>query len=133
MIAHNVETVERLQKQIRDPRAGYKQSLKILEAVKKIDPGILSKSAIMLGLGEEDDEVVQTMKDLRAIDVDIFTLGQYLKPKNRFLKVVEYVHPKKFAEFKKIGEGLGFRYLAGGPFVRSSYRAGELYKKNVPV
>lgn len=131
VIAHNIETVERLQRTARDPRANYRQSLHVLETVKKLDPSIYTKSSIMLGLGEQDEEVVQVMKDLRAIGVEIFTLGQYLRPSSRHLKVEEYVHPDRFSLFKKQGEGLGFAFVASGPFVRSSYRAGELFIKNI--
>lgn len=127
VIAHNIETTRALQKKVRDLRAGYEQSLKVLKDVKEMDPNIYTKSSIMLGLGETTEDVVQTMKDLRAIGCEALTIGQYLKPKNKFLKVEEYVHPSKFEEFKKIGEDLGFLYVAAGPFVRSSYRAGELY------
>ena len=131
VIAHNVETVKRLQLKVRDPRANYAQSLKVLEDVKKSSPKTYTKSALMLGLGETEEEIVQTMKDLRAINCDILTLGQYLKPKNRFLKVEEYVHPDQFEKLKKIGEEMGFLYIAAGPFVRSSYRAGELFLKKL--
>ncbi len=131
VIAHNIETVERLQRTVRDPRANYRQSLHVLETVKKLNPHIYTKSSIMLGLGEQDGEVEQAMKDLRNIDVDIFTLGQYLRPSDWHLKVEEYVHPSVFASFKEQGEQLGFRFVASGPFVRSSYRAGELFIKNI--
>jgi lipoic acid synthetase len=131
VIAHNIETVERLQKKVRDPRANYRQSLHVLETVKKLNPRIYTKSSIMLGLGEETEEVEQAMKDLRSIDVDIFTLGQYLRPSDWHLAVEEYVHPSAFASFKDKGEQLGFKFVASGPFVRSSYRAGELFIKNI--
>lgn len=131
VIAHNVETIERLQKKVRDLRAGYEQSLSVLKNIKKMNPKIYSKSAIMLGLGETKDEVVETMQDLRQADCDILTIGQYLKPKNKFLKVEEYVHPDVFAELKNIGEKMGFLYVASGPFVRSSYRAGEFFISNL--
>ncbi len=131
VIAHNVETVKSLQRKVRDPRAGYEQSLKVLENIKRMDQKIFSKSALMLGLGETREEVVQAMKDLRSVGCDILTIGQYLKPKNKFLKVEEYVKPEAFEEYKRIGESLGFLYVASGPFVRSSYRAGELFIKNL--
>ncbi len=131
VIAHNIETVERLQKKARDPRANYTQSLHVLETVKRLDASIHTKSSIMLGLGEEEHEVKQAMKDLRAIDVDILTLGQYLRPSNWHLAVEEYVHPDKFASFKVKGEEYGFKFVASGPFVRSSYRAGELFIKHI--
>jgi len=85
----------------------------------------------MLGLGEQDEEVMQVMKDLRAIGVEIFTLGQYLRPSSWHLKVEEYVSPEKFAFFKQKGEEMGFAFVASGPFVRSSYRAGELFIRNI--
>jgi lipoic acid synthetase len=94
--AHNIETVERLQKFVRDSRAGYQQSLSTLAHAKKVKPGLYTKTSIMLGLGETDEEVIQTMKDLRAIDVDVVTFGQYLRPTENHLSVVEYVRPEKF-------------------------------------
>lgn len=134
--AHNVETVERLQKFVRDPRAGYKQSLSTLEHAKKIKTGrehrpLYTKTSLMLGLGETDEEVIQTMMDLREIDVDVVTFGQYLRPTEHHLSVVEYVHPDKFRYFRKIGEELGFKYVASGPMVRSSYKAGEFFLEHL--
>ena len=131
VISHNVETVDRLQRTTRDIRANYKQSLSILEAVKKMNPNIITKSAIMLGIGETKEEVTQTMKDLRNIGVEIFTIGQYLRPTEKHMKIVNYVHPEVFKEYEKIGEELGFAFVASGPFVRSSYKAGELFIKNI--
>lgn len=129
--AHNVETVERLQKFVRDPRAGYQQSLSTLEHAKQAKPDLYTKTSIMLGLGETDDEVIQTMKDLRAIDVDVVTFGQYLRPTEQHLSVVEYVKPEKFDEYRQIGEDMGFKYVASGPLVRSSYKAGEFYLEHM--
>ncbi|CAB9503697.1 Lipoyl synthase, mitochondrial [Seminavis robusta] len=129
--AHNMETVERLQKFVRDPRAGYKQSLSTLEHAKKAHPQLYTKTSLMLGLGETDEEVIQTMKDLRAIDVDVVTFGQYLRPTEQHLAVVEYVKPEKFDEFRVIGEKMGFKYVASGPLVRSSYKAGEFYLEHM--
>jgi lipoic acid synthetase len=131
VIAHNVETVRRLQKKARDPRANYEQSLKIIKHIKLLAPHIFSKSAIMVGLGETEDEVKETMDDLRSINCDILTIGQYLKPKNKFLQVDEYVRPQIFRNYKDYGDKVGFMYTASGPFVRSSYRAGELFIKSV--
>lgn len=131
VIAHNIETVDRLQKKIRDARANYKQSLSVLKNVKKSNPKIYTKSSIMLGLGETDEEVVQAMEDLRAINVDILTIGQYLRPTEWHLAVNEYVAPEKFEYFKQKALELGFLYCASGPFVRSSYRAGELFVRSV--
>ncbi|MBI2656701.1 lipoyl synthase [Candidatus Woesearchaeota archaeon] len=131
VIAHNIETVERLQKKVRDARANYMQSLSVLENIKKLNPKIYTKSSIMLGLGETDEEVVQAMKDLRNIDVDILTVGQYLRPTDWHLPVSSFVPPEKFDYFKQKAMELGFLYCASGPFVRSSYKAGELFMKNV--
>ncbi len=131
VFGHNIETVRRLQRSVRDVRAGYEQSLSVLAAVKEISPKTFTKSSMMLGLGEAEEEVVEVMKDLRSIGVDILTLGQYLRPSSIHLAVAEYVSPERFNKLRLIGEGLGFRYVAAGPFVRSSYRAGELFVKNV--
>ena len=127
VFAHNIETVERLTPQVRDPRATYKQSLKVLEFVKKQDAGLYSKSSLMLGLGETDQEILSCMKDLRSVGCDILTLGQYLQPQKRHLPVRKFVTPEKFKEWKEKAESLGFLYCASGPLVRSSYRAGELF------
>eukprot|EP00531_Pseudo-nitzschia_arenysensis_P013029 CAMPEP_0116140966 /NCGR_PEP_ID=MMETSP0329-20121206/14134_1 /TAXON_ID=697910 /ORGANISM="Pseudo-nitzschia arenysensis, Strain B593" /LENGTH=396 /DNA_ID=CAMNT_0003636125 /DNA_START=217 /DNA_END=1404 /DNA_ORIENTATION=+ len=129
--AHNVETVERLQKFVRDPRAGYKQSLATLEHAKKCQPGLYTKTSIMLGLGETKEEVLQTMKDLREIDVDVVTFGQYLRPTENHLAVVEYVKPEMFDYYRQVGEEMGFKYVASGPLVRSSYKAGEFYLEHM--
>ncbi len=131
VFAHNVETVERLQKKVRDPRANYQQSLFVLDAVKKINPIMHTKTSLMLGLGETDDEILQTLKDLRAIDCDVITFGQYLQPTQRHLKVEEFVKPEKFQHWQKVSEDLGFLYVASGPLVRSSYRAGEFFMKGL--
>jgi len=131
VIAHNIETIERLQKNVRDARANYRQSLFILESVKKISPRIYTKSSIMLGLGEEDEEVIKAMKDLRAIGVDILTLGQYLRPTDWHIPISVFVEPSKFEYFKQKALELGFLFCAAGPFVRSSYKAGELFMKNI--
>lgn len=127
--AHNIETVERLSPKVRDPRANYRQSLDVLKSVKERDPSRYTKSSIMLGLGETDEEVLQSLKDLRAVGCDVVTFGQYLQPTPRHLKVIEYITPEKFQEWKKIAEDLGFLYVASGPLVRSSYRAGEFFMK----
>ncbi len=127
VIAHNIETTISLTPTVRDPRAHYWQSLSVLRNVKKLDPRIYTKSSIMVGLGETEEEVTQAMVHLRKADVDFLTVGQYLRPSLRHLKVVEYVIPAQFSRYKAIGEGLGFRYVASGPLVRSSYRAGEFY------
>lgn len=131
VFAHNIETVERLQVKARDRRANYAQSLKVLKAVKEMDRTIYTKSSIMLGLGETDPEVMQAMKDLRSVDVDILAIGQYLRPSSWHLAVEEYVNPSKFEEFKGMGESLGFKFVAAGPLVRTSYRAGEYFLENL--
>ncbi len=131
VIAHNIETVERLQRKVRDPRAGYSQSLKVLENVKKLNPKIYTKSSIMVGLGEADEEVIQSMKDLRKINVGILTIGQYLRPTDWHIPIINFVPPEKFEYYKQKALQLGFLFCASGPFVRSSYRAGELFMKNI--
>uniref|UniRef100_A0A8C0IPA0 Lipoyl synthase, mitochondrial n=1 Tax=Chelonoidis abingdonii TaxID=106734 RepID=A0A8C0IPA0_CHEAB len=129
--AHNVETVPELQRKIRDPRANFKQSLQVLKHAKKVQPDVISKTSIMLGLGETDEQVYSTMKLLREADVDCLTLGQYMQPTKRHLKVEEYVTPDKFKHWEKVGNQLGFHYTASGPLVRSSYKAGEFFLKNL--
>jgi lipoic acid synthetase len=129
--AHNIETVERLQRRVRDHRAGYAQTLSVLEHVKKVNKVVLTKTSIMLGLGETDDDIRQTLRDLRDIDVDVVTFGQYLQPSKRHLPVKEYVTPEKYAEWQVEAEGMGFKYVASGPLVRSSYKAGEFFLKNL--
>ncbi|MFT7463143.1 MAG: lipoic acid synthetase [Pseudohongiellaceae bacterium] len=131
VVAQNLETVERLTRPVRDPRAGYEQTLSLLARVKEIDPTRLTKSSIMLGLGEEPDEVRTAMKALRAAGVDFLTLGQYLAPSKKHHPVVRYVTPEEFDAWRVEGEALGFRYVASGPLVRSSYRAGEFAIKAV--
>ena len=131
VIAHNIETVERLQKKVRDVRANYKQSLSVLENVKKLNPKIYTKSSIMLGLGETGEEVIQSMKDLIEINADILTIGQYLRPTGWHISISEFAAPEKFEYFKQKALELGFLFCASGPFVRSSYRAGELFVRNV--
>lgn len=131
VIAHNLETVERLQPTVRDKRANYKQSLSVLNNVKRLNPKILTKSSLIVGFGETDKEIVHAMKDLRKVDVDFLTIGQYLRPSDWHLPVTEYVPPERFDFFKMMGEEVGFKYVAAGPFVRSSYRAGELFAKSI--
>jgi lipoic acid synthetase len=131
VFAHNVETVESLQKKVRDPRAGYWQSLNVLKAVKEMDATRYTKTSLMLGLGETDDEVLQTLKDLRSVNCDVVTFGQYLQPTPRHLKVEEFITPEKFQYWQKTAEDMGFLYVASGPLVRSSYRAGEFFMKGM--
>jgi len=133
VIGHNIETVERLTPLVRDPRAGYWKSLKTLKMVKEENPNIYTKSSLMLGLGETREEVIRTMRDLRNVGVDFLTLGQYLRPTKKHIPVVEYIAPETFNEYKKIGEELGFIYVASGPLVRSSYLAGEYYFRNIKI
>jgi len=125
---HNIETIERLHTVVR-PQAKYERSLGVLKQVKEIDPTIYTKSGIMLGLGETKDEVVATLRDLRAIGVDAVTIGQYLRPTMRHLPVNEFIHPAVFKEYEAIGEAIGFAFVASGPFIRSSYNAIEFSKK----
>lgn len=119
---HNIETVERLHTIVR-PQAKYHRTLRVLEMVKEIDPGVYTKSGMMLGLGETKDEVITTLRDLRAKGVDAVTIGQYLRPTMKHLPVVRFVHPDEFKEYETIGEELGFAFVASGPFIRSSYNA----------
>lgn len=125
--AHNIETVERLTPFVRDRRAKYRQSLETLQNVKKFNPDLITKSSIMLGLGESDEEVENTLKDLKSSGVDCVTLGQYMQPTKRHLKVVEYVTPAKYKHWETVGKEMGFLYVASGPLVRSSYKAGEFF------
>lgn len=125
--AHNIETTRALTPTVRDPRAGYDQSLHVLKWIKSEFPHLYTKSSIMVGLGETKEDVYQTMADLRDHDVDILTLGQYLQPSQKHLKVQEFVHPDTFKEYELKGKEMGFMYVASGPLVRSSYRAGELF------
>ncbi len=127
VFAHNVEVVERLQKSVRDARCSYAQSLHVLEHAKKTAPEVVTKSSIMLGLGETEAEVVQAMRDLRRAGVEVLTLGQYLRPSPWHLPVAEWIEPARFDEYREIGRREGFAYVASGPLVRSSYRAGELF------
>ena len=121
---HNIETIPRLYRKVR-PQARYARSLQLLEYVKEADPEIYTKSGFMVGFGETRDEVVSLLEDLKAHRVDAVTIGQYLKPGKNYLDVVEFVHPDVFAEYKQIGEAMGFLFVASGPFIRSSYNAKE--------
>ncbi|WFD28624.1 lipoyl synthase [Malassezia nana] len=125
--AHNIETVERTTPFVRDRRAMYRQSLATLQHAKRVRPDLVTKTSIMLGCGETDAEVEQTLHDLRAHGVDVVTFGQYMRPTKRHMKVSEYVTPDAFAAWKIRAEELGFLYVASGPLVRSSYRAGEFF------
>ncbi|PHQ79236.1 MAG: lipoyl synthase [Coxiella sp. (in: Bacteria)] len=127
VFAQNVETVERLTHPVRDPRAGYWQTIDVLRYAKQARSDIITKTSLMLGLGETKEEVVQTMHDLRAANVDVLTLGQYMQPTRNHLSVVRYVTPAEFKQYREIGLKLGFMEVASGPLVRSSYRADRIF------
>lgn len=128
--AHNVETVEELTPFVRDRRATFRQSLEVLEHAKK--QGVqVTKTSIMLGVGENADQVMATLQELRKVEVDVVTFGQYMRPTKRHMKVDRYVEPAEFDHWKEVAEALGFLYVASGPLVRSSYKAGEYYIENV--
>ena len=130
VFAQNVETVERLTHPVRDNRAGYWQTLNVLAYAKQYRPDVLTKTSLMLGLGETDEEIIQTMDDMRAKNVDILTLGQYLQPTKHHLPVERYVTPETFATLRDIGLQKGFFEVASGPLVRSSYRADRIFKRD---
>jgi len=125
---HNLETVSRLYEQVR-PQANYQRSLEILRVAKELDENILTKSGLMVGLGETNDEILRVMDDLRQVDCDFLTLGQYLRPSEDHVPVARFVSPKEFEEIAVGGREKGFNGIASAPFVRSSYRADELYRQ----
>lgn len=129
VVGHNLETVRRLQSRVRDARAGYESSLELLRRVKELDSGVLTKSSLILGLGEREEEVIEAMSDLRRVGVDLLTLGQYLRPSPRHLPVVEYIPPGKFQLYRRKALELGFKAVASGPLIRSSYMASEMLKE----
>lgn len=132
VFAHNIETVERLQRRVRDYRAGYRQSIQVLEDAKiSSTRPLITKTSLMLGLGETDLEIETTLRDLHSAAVDVVTLGQYLRPSKRHMSVQRYVTPEAFDHWEKVALEIGFKYAACGPLVRSSYRAGELYLKGM--
>ncbi|MBL7016238.1 MAG: lipoyl synthase [Kiritimatiellales bacterium] len=131
VFAHNVETVERLTPNIRDRKASFRVSLRTLEAAKELRPDLLTKSSLMVGLGESHKDVEQTMRDLRGVGVDLLTLGQYLAPTPRHYPVLSFPTPAQFDEWKELALGMGFKAVASGPLVRSSYHAGDLYREAV--
>ncbi|PWA01509.1 hypothetical protein BB558_002395 [Smittium angustum] len=131
VFAHNLETVEPLQRYVRDYRANYKQSLKVLTIAKNSNPRLITKTSLMLGVGENDEQIHQTLVDLRKHNVDVVTFGQYARPTKKHMKVFEYVHPSKFDYWHKVATDMGFLYVASGPLVRSSYKAAEFFIKNV--
>ncbi len=128
VIGHNLETVKELTPRIRDARAGYELSLKVLGDLKKYNEDLLTKSSLMLGMGEEGDGVTKALEDLRAAEVDIVTMGQYLRPSKDQLPVSRYVPPEEFEDLKKEALSMGFEAAQAGPFVRSSYKAKEIYE-----
>jgi len=130
VFAQNLETVRRLTHTVRDARAGYQQTLSVLAHAKRYRPDILTKTSLMLGLGERDDEIRSTLEDLRAIGLDIVTLGQYLRPTPNHLPVERYVSPDEFQQYREWGLELGFLEVVAGPLVRSSYRAERVFEQN---
>lgn len=130
VFAQNVETVERLTHPVRDPRAGYWRTIDLLRYCKDKHPQVITKTSLMLGLGETDEEVIACMDDLRAANVDVLTLGQYLRPTLNHLPIERYVTPEQFKKFREIGLEKGFLEVASGPMVRSSYRADRIFKKD---
>eukprot|EP00268_Persea_americana_P016478 TRINITY_DN17815_c2_g3_i1.p1 TRINITY_DN17815_c2_g3~~TRINITY_DN17815_c2_g3_i1.p1 ORF type:complete len:384 (-),score=74.49 TRINITY_DN17815_c2_g3_i1:364-1515(-) len=132
VFAHNIETVEELQSAVRDHRANFKQSIDVLKMAKDYAPtGTLTKTSVMLGCGETPDQVVRTMEKVRAAGVDVMTFGQYMRPTKRHMPVSEYITPEAFEKYQSLGMEMGFRYVASGPMVRSSYKAGEFYIKSM--
>jgi len=127
VLAHNVEVVPRLQRRIRDPRCSFERSLETLRQAKACLPEAFTKSSLMLGLGESEAEVEESLGLLREAGVDFLTLGQYLRPTRNHAPVREYVTPERFEALRERGEALGFLYVASGPLVRSSYKAGEFF------
>jgi lipoic acid synthetase len=130
VFAQNLETVCRLTQPVRDPRAGYQQTLAVLSVAKKLRPELITKTSLMLGLGETDEEILAAMEDLRQRDVDILTLGQYLRPTLNHLPVARYVPPGEFNSYRELGLSLGFLEVVAGPLVRSSYRADRTFNQN---
>jgi len=127
VFAHNLETVRRLTPKVRDSRASYDQSLEVLRYLKRECPSHYTKSSLMLGLGESSKEIFSAMEDLRNVGVNFLTLGQYLQPTKKHLKVKKFIHPEKFDELAFFGQKIGFEYVASGPLVRSSYKAADYF------
>jgi lipoyl synthase len=130
VFAQNIETVRRLTHPVRDPRAGYDQTMRVLEHAKRHNPKVLTKSSLMLGLGETDEEIAQTLDDLRAVGVDIVTLGQYLRPTANHLPIQRFVTPAEFDQYREWALARGFLECVSGPLVRSSYRAEQALNRN---
>ena len=124
VLNHNIETTRRVFHSVR-PRGDYQLSLDLLAKVKELDPSLVTKSGIIVGMGESKEEVIETMRDLRAVDCDLLTIGQYLRPSIKHIPMDRYYTPAEFDELREIGEGLGFKHVASGPLVRSSYHADE--------
>ncbi len=131
VVGHNLEVVRRLSSPIRDPRASYDQSLQVLSTIKELQPDTYTKSSLILGLGEIDEDVLSAMYDLRKAKVDFLTLGQYLQPTKKQIEVYKYIPPQKFDYYRQKGERMGFKYVASGPLVRSSYKAAKFFNQNV--
>jgi lipoic acid synthetase len=128
VLAHNIEVVERLTPALRHSAFSYRGSLGVLENAKRLEHDIVTKSSILLGLGETDEEILRTMQDLRAVGVDILVLGQYLRPTRENVAVEEYLPPDRFVEWKAKGEALGFAFVAASPLARTSYKAREAFE-----
>ena len=128
VLNHNLETISHLYPQVR-PQADYERSLELLKRSKELDSSIYTKSGLMVGLGESFTEVIETMEDLREVECNILTIGQYLRPSSQHLAVKEFVTPERFKEYEEIGQSLGFSYIASSPFVRSSYQAEQALDK----
>jgi lipoic acid synthetase len=128
--AQNVETVERLTHPVRDARAGYRQTLDILKMAKGYAPQTITKTSMMLGLGETGDEIERALADIRAADVDVVTMGQYMRPTQNHLPVARFVTPEQFQQYRELALGMGFLEVVAGPLVRSSYRAEQVLERN---
>jgi lipoic acid synthetase len=131
VLAHNVEVVDRLQRKIRDPRCSFERSLETLRGAKRLVPDAITKSSIMLGLGETEEELLDAMRRVRGAGAELLTLGQYLRPSPKHAPVREYVPPERFEELGRVGREMGFLHVASGPLVRSSYKAGELFAAGI--
>jgi len=129
VVGHNIETVKRLYPDVR-PQAVYERSLQVLKDIKTLKPSVLTKSGIMVGLSEDFEEVLEAMRDLREVDCDILTIGQYLRPSKSHIEIKSYVHPDTFKAYEEAAYGLGFKAVASGPFVRSSFNALEVFEKS---
>ncbi|RQW93230.1 MAG: lipoyl synthase, partial [Geobacter sp.] len=127
VIAHNVETVARLTPAVRDPRTSYERSLAVLRTIKGFGSDTCTKSGLMIGLGEQEEEIMGTMSDLRRAGCDVLTIGQYLQPSRECIPVAEYISPEKFETYRRAGAEMGFRSVVSGPLVRSSYQAEEAF------